>query len=114
MPATVQADRCRCFLPLYEGKARRRRDQPDLQPQSVRSTGLQVEAQSRTFSHQPAHGNRSGQRYESAQQFRSTPILHIDQPYWASTTHGGQRTWTHMIFTNEPTKGGATGSSCSA
>jgi prolyl 4-hydroxylase len=51
-----------------------------------------------------------GQRYEVGQQFKEhADFFYIDQPYWAEyEPHGGQRTWTAMIFLNEPAKGGAT------
>ena len=36
-------------------------------------------------------------------------FFYIDQPYWAEyEPHGGQRTWTAMIYLNEPRSGGAT------
>ena len=51
-----------------------------------------------------------GQRYERGQQFREhADFFYIDQPYWADyEPHGGQRTWTAMIYLNEPKAGGAT------
>jgi len=51
-----------------------------------------------------------GQRYEEGQQFREhADFFYIDQPYWAEyEPHGGQRTWTAMIYLNEPDAGGAT------
>jgi len=51
-----------------------------------------------------------GQRYEQGQQFREhADFFYIDQPYWAEyEPHGGQRTWTAMIYLNEPAAGGAT------
>ena len=51
-----------------------------------------------------------GQRYEQGQQFREhADFFYIDQPYWAEyEPHGGQRTWTAMIYLNEPEAGGAT------
>jgi prolyl 4-hydroxylase len=51
-----------------------------------------------------------GQRYEEGQRFREhADFFYIDQPYWAEyETHGGQRTWTAMIYLNEPQSGGAT------
>jgi prolyl 4-hydroxylase len=51
-----------------------------------------------------------GQRYDVGQRFKP----HFDcfsenQPYWAEIQKsGGQRTWTAMIFLNEPEGGGAT------
>lgn len=52
-----------------------------------------------------------GQRYEVGQQFKEhADFFYIDQPYWAQyEPHGGQRTWTAMIYLNQPAKGGATG-----
>jgi prolyl 4-hydroxylase len=52
-----------------------------------------------------------GQRYEVGQVFKEhADFFYIDQPYWAEyEPHGGQRTWTAMIYLNEPGKGGATG-----
>lgn len=58
-----------------------------------------------------AHGEPlQGQRYEQGQCFREhADFFYIDQPYWAEyEPHGGQRTWTAMIYLNEPDAGGAT------
>jgi len=51
-----------------------------------------------------------GQRYEEGQRFREhADFFYIDQPYWDEyEPHGGQRTWTAMIYLNEPAAGGAT------
>ena len=51
-----------------------------------------------------------GQRYEVGQCFKEhADFFYIDQPYWADyEPHGGQRTWTAMIYLNEPEAGGAT------
>ena len=51
-----------------------------------------------------------GQRYEVGQCFKEhSDFFYIDQPYWADyEPHGGQRTWTAMIYLNEPGAGGAT------
>lgn len=51
-----------------------------------------------------------GQRYEVGQCFKQhADFFYIDQPYWAEyEPHGGQRTWTAMIYLNEPGAGGAT------
>ena len=51
-----------------------------------------------------------GQRYEVGQQFKEhSDFFYIDEPYWAEyEPHGGQRTWTAMIFLNQPIRGGAT------
>ena len=51
-----------------------------------------------------------GQRYEEGQRFREhADFFYIDEPYWAEyEPHGGQRTWTAMIYLNEPGAGGAT------
>lgn len=51
-----------------------------------------------------------GQRYEEGQQFREhADFFYIDEPYWPEyEPHGGQRTWTAMIYLNEPATGGAT------
>lgn len=51
-----------------------------------------------------------GQRYEVGQQFKQhADFFFIDQPYWPEVAkHGGQRTWTAMVFLNEPEGGGAT------
>ena len=36
-------------------------------------------------------------------------FFYVDEPYWAEyEPHGGQRTWTAMIYLNEPEAGGAT------
>ena len=52
-----------------------------------------------------------GQRYEVGQCFKEhADFFYVDQPYWAEyEPHGGQRTWTAMIYLNEPAAGGATG-----
>jgi prolyl 4-hydroxylase len=51
-----------------------------------------------------------GQRYEVGQCFRAhNDFFYIDQPYWAEyEPHGGQRTWTAMIYLGEPESGGGT------
>lgn len=51
-----------------------------------------------------------GQRYDIGQEFKAhSDFFYIDQPYWEEyETHGGQRTWTAMIYLNEPASGGAT------
>jgi prolyl 4-hydroxylase len=51
-----------------------------------------------------------GQRYEPGQRFKEhADFFYIDQPYWPEyETHGGQRTWTAMIFLNQPEAGGQT------
>jgi prolyl 4-hydroxylase len=51
-----------------------------------------------------------GQRYQTGQQFREhADFFYIDEPYWAEyEPHGGQRTWTAMIYLNQPDGGGAT------
>jgi len=51
-----------------------------------------------------------GQRYEEGQRFREhADFFYVDQPYWTEyEPHGGQRTWTAMIYLNEPGAGGAT------
>jgi prolyl 4-hydroxylase len=52
-----------------------------------------------------------GQRYQTGQQFKEhADFFYVDQPYWAEYgSHGGQRTWTAMIYLNVPEMGGATG-----
>ena len=51
-----------------------------------------------------------GQRYQEGQRFREhADFFYVDEPYWAEyEPHGGQRTWTAMIYLNEPGAGGAT------
>jgi len=51
-----------------------------------------------------------GQRYQEGQRFREhADFFYIDQPYWAEyEPHGGQRTWTAMIYLNEVEAGGST------
>ena len=63
-----------------------------------------------------------GQRYEVGQCFKEhSDFFYVDQPYWAEyephggqydflvhTADRGQRTWTAMIYLNEPEDGGAT------
>jgi prolyl 4-hydroxylase len=52
-----------------------------------------------------------GQRYEVGQRFKEhADFFYVDEPYWAQyEPHGGQRTWTAMIYLNQPERGGATG-----
>jgi prolyl 4-hydroxylase len=52
-----------------------------------------------------------GQRYEVGQCFKDhVDFFYVDQPYWAEySSHGGQRTWTAMIYLGEPEAGGGTG-----
>ncbi|MDT9599413.1 prolyl hydroxylase family protein [Sphingosinicella rhizophila] len=60
----------------------------------------------------PAQGETvQGQRYAVGQQFKPHhDFFFVDQPYWAEQERtGGQRTWTAMIFLNEPEAGGQTG-----
>lgn len=51
-----------------------------------------------------------GQRYAPGQHFRPHhDFFHVDQAYWpAQVAVGGQRTWTAMIFLNQPEAGGET------
>jgi prolyl 4-hydroxylase len=51
-----------------------------------------------------------GQRYAVGQQFKSHhDFFHTDAEYWpAMERSGGQRTWTAMVFLNEPESGGET------
>lgn len=51
-----------------------------------------------------------GQRYAAGQQFKPHhDFFHTDQPYWAKQRDaGGQRTWTLMVFLNDPLEGGET------
>ena len=51
-----------------------------------------------------------GQRYRTGQQFRHHfDYFTTDQPYWQQERQrGGQRTWTAMVFLNEPAAGGET------
>ncbi len=51
-----------------------------------------------------------GQKYEPGQCFKEhADFFYIDQPYWAKyEPHGGQRSWTAMIYLNEPGSGGST------
>lgn len=59
----------------------------------------------------PLHGETiQGQRYAVGQQFKPHhDFFYPDQPYWPEMERsGGQRTWTAMIFLNEPEGGGQT------
>lgn len=51
-----------------------------------------------------------GQKYDVGQEFKAhADFFYIDQPYWPEyEPNGGQRTWTAMIYLNEPRKGGGT------
>jgi prolyl 4-hydroxylase len=60
---------------------------------------------------EPTHGETiQGQRYAVGQQFKPHhDFFYVDQPYWPEQEKsGGQRTWTAMIFLNEPEAGGQT------
>jgi prolyl 4-hydroxylase len=60
---------------------------------------------------EPAHGETiQGQRYAVGQRFKTHhDFFHTDLPYWEEMAKtGGQRTWTAMIFLNEPGGGGET------
>lgn len=57
------------------------------------------------------HGETiQGQRYAPGQRFKlHHDFFDRDQPYWEEMERsGGQRTWTAMIFLNEPEAGGET------
>ena len=57
------------------------------------------------------HGETlQGQRYEQGQEFKSHhDFFHVNQEYWpAQEAHAGQRTWTVMIYLNQPEGGGET------
>lgn len=59
----------------------------------------------------PRHGETlQGQRYAVGQQFKPHhDFFHTDQPYWPKERKaGGQRSWTAMVFLNEPEGGGET------
>lgn len=51
-----------------------------------------------------------GQRYQVGQEFKAHhDFFHPSQSYWETEgPRGGQRSWTAMIFLNEPEEGGAT------
>lgn len=51
-----------------------------------------------------------GQRYAVGQLFKAHhDWFHQDQPYWQTERHkGGQRTWTAMVYLDEPEGGGET------
>jgi prolyl 4-hydroxylase len=51
-----------------------------------------------------------GQRYKPGQQFKGhVDFFYVDQPYWPEySSHGGQRTWTAMIYLVAPQRGGGT------
>ena len=60
---------------------------------------------------QPEHGETSqGQRYAVGQEFKAHhDFFYTDQGYYRNeAATGGQRTWTAMIFLNEPESGGQT------
>jgi prolyl 4-hydroxylase len=60
---------------------------------------------------QHALGERmQGQRYAVGQQFKAHhDFFHTSEPYWPENEkRGGQRTWTVMLFLNEPAGGGQT------
>jgi prolyl 4-hydroxylase len=59
----------------------------------------------------PPHGETiQGQRYAKGQQFKPHhDFFYPSEPYWPEQERiGGQRTWTAMIFLNEPEAGGQT------
>ena len=51
-----------------------------------------------------------GQRYAVGQQFKPHhDFFHVEADYWPEMARtGGQRTWTAMVFLNEPDGGGET------
>jgi len=51
-----------------------------------------------------------GQRYDVGQQFKPHhDFFHVTQPYWPEQeAHAGQRSWTAMIYLNQPEQGGET------
>lgn len=51
-----------------------------------------------------------GQRYQVGQEFKQHhDFFHRGEPYWEEEApRGGQRSWTAMVFLNEPEEGGAT------
>ena len=58
-----------------------------------------------------AHGETiQGQRYAVGQQFKPHhDFFYTSEPYWQEQEKiGGQRTWTVMVFLNEPEAGGQT------
>jgi len=60
----------------------------------------------------PAWGEPlQGQRYQVGQCFQDhVDFFYMDQPYWEEySSHGGQRTWTAMIYLSEVESGGGTG-----
>ena len=60
---------------------------------------------------QPEHGETiQGQRYAAGQQFKEHhDFFYTSEPYWPEQEReGGQRTWTAMVFLNEPEAGGQT------
>jgi prolyl 4-hydroxylase len=56
------------------------------------------------------HGETlQGQRYSPGQQFKPHhDFFFTDQPYWEGERKSGQRSWTAMIYLNEPEGGGET------
>src|SRR5690606_29862020 len=59
----------------------------------------------------PRHGETiQGQRYAVGQQFKPHhDFFHTSEAYWPTQDEvGGQRTWTAMIFLNQPEGGGQT------
>jgi prolyl 4-hydroxylase len=59
----------------------------------------------------PAHGETiQGQRYAVGQQFKCHhDFFYTTESYWAEQERtGGQRTWTVMVFLNQPEAGGQT------
>ncbi len=52
-----------------------------------------------------------GQRYQPGQRFKGhVDFFYVDQPYWPEySAHGGQRTWSAMIYLVPPARGGGTG-----
>ena len=60
----------------------------------------------------PAWGEPlQGQRYRVGECFQDhVDFFYVDQPYWEEySSHGGQRTWTAMIYLSEVERGGGTG-----
>jgi prolyl 4-hydroxylase len=60
---------------------------------------------------EPEHGETiQGQRYAIGQQFKCHhDFFYTSEPYWPEQERtGGQRTWTVMVFLNQPEAGGQT------
>jgi prolyl 4-hydroxylase len=82
----------------------------NLNPHADLTKGIETKI-TRLMGIDPRHGETiQGQRYAVGQQFKAHhDFFYTSEPYWVEQNKiGGQRTWTVMMFLNEPEAGGQT------